>query len=159
MSAHPFRDGFQLTPAQEELVAKLRADGTLIREKAKTLLEHLGIPELHRQLRDPDTSNTHKLDVIKYLSKLSDVDPKPTAQASTGERFTINISMPGAATPGVPPATPPITIDAVPVPLPPEEPEPEAPGPQPFPVPGFKLDMNLVGYAPSVPPTAPGAHP
>lgn len=148
-----FKEPFVLTPDQQALVEKMRANGTLIREKAKTLLEHLGLPELHRQLRDPEVSITQKLEVIKYLSKLGDVDPKPNVAAGGGgERFQINISIPGVAAPGIPPSAPPITIDAVPIPpAPTPEPEPDL-GPQPLPVPGFKLDMNLVGYAPSVPP-------
>ena len=129
------------------LLARLRTDGTLIREKAKTLLEHLGLDECFRVLTDADAPHSMKLETLKFLMRLADMEPKPNAVANTSDKFSININIPQLASA----VAPTVTIDARPLPEDtlegryggqPEDlaldPGPD-PGPEPLPVPGFKL--------------------
>lgn len=102
-----------------QLLAKLRTDGTLIREKAKTLLEHLGLDECFHVLTDVDAPHSMKLETLKFLMRLADMEPKPNAMPATSDRFSININIPTLTTAVVPS----VTIDAQPI----ERDPPDAP--------------------------------
>ena len=70
-----------------------RMDGSLIRMKARMLLEAEGLPAVFRMLKDGEVPGSLKLEANKFLMKLGDLEPKAAQQVATGPGFSININL------------------------------------------------------------------
>lgn len=126
-----------------------RMDGSLIRSKARMLLDEFGMITLANILRELGGPASIKLDAIKQLVEIGDMKPKVNAPVATGTALNITFNMP----PGVPPApgmynpleaqpeAETLVIDLTPVVVEDELP----PIPEGFKVPDFKLTNDLVG--------------
>ncbi|MGZ5183589.1 MAG: hypothetical protein ACXWCO_00655 [Caldimonas sp.] len=116
-----------------------RADGSLLRRKARLLLEAMGFPHMAKVLANPNAPDSSKMDVLKFLLELGDMKPKQAQVASGGTGLTVNISLPAGFVPGAPqPNQGPTIIDITPDPLKAPDPEPPAEVPT-IKIPDFKL--------------------
>jgi hypothetical protein len=90
----------------QQVLAAMRRDGSLIREKARVLTED-GLAELYRRMQDGELSTSTFLDVMKYLAEVGDLKPKQHNTPQSGPGFSITINIPQEK-------TEPITLEAVP---------------------------------------------
>lgn len=146
--------------AREEM-ARRKRDGSLMRDKARMILEELFFPQAIYALEDPEVSHQTKLDYVKQLVPIADVVPRQNT-APSGAGFTVNIVLPEPSTltpsqpsllnvsPGspVPVFEPPVFAEPVPV---------EVQGSQGFRVPdfagmGLPMTKDLAGPPVPVPP-------
>lgn len=81
----------------DEQLARGRADGSLIRTKAKMLLEHFGLPKLSDILNDPKSPASTILDASRFLMRLADMEPKANTSAPTGTQLNITFNIPTAS--------------------------------------------------------------
>ncbi|MEM0462419.1 MAG: hypothetical protein QW318_09505 [Candidatus Caldarchaeum sp.] len=80
----------------EELTRK-RKDGTLIREKARMIVETLGLPYLAQVLCDNTVPAQSRLAAMKLLSVIGDLEPKAIAGGSGGPQMVIQFNIPTTA--------------------------------------------------------------
>lgn len=73
-----------------------RRDGSLLREKARILLEAEGMPKIFLKLQDSELPHSVFIDLVKVLVELGDMKPKQNTQnvAQTGPQFSISITIP-----------------------------------------------------------------
>lgn len=123
-----------------EELGVLRKDGTLIRDKARMLVEEVFLPQAFYAMTDPDASHQTRLDYAKQIIEIADVKPKQN-QAQAGGGFTVNIMIPDQGKPMLS-VTPVATLDGVAIePRTPEPVEPVKAPPAvapPFRVPDFQ---------------------
>lgn len=127
----------------DEELARGRADGSLIRAKARMALEHFGLPAMIGELRKINAPFSVILEANKYLMRLADMEPKPNVAGGPGGsalHVTINVPAGGSA-PGdfslntIEPAPPTMTLSFDDLP----------PIPEGFKMPGFALTRDLMG--------------
>ena len=70
-----------------------RADGSLIKMKARMLLETEGLPAVFGMLKSEKVPEALKLEANKFLMKLGDLEPKQSQQVATGPGFSITINL------------------------------------------------------------------
>jgi hypothetical protein len=88
---------------EEELTRK-RRDGSLIRDKAKMVVEAM-LDVLARKGLNPETSDAVRFQILDRMVDLGDLKPKPNAMPTGqgGAAFAVQIILPpGAAAPGHP---------------------------------------------------------
>jgi len=94
-----------LLPEDEDLpydvqqeIARQRADGALLSQKAGLLLESFSLPRLYTHLQDQDLSLPGILEISKFLKSLWEVEvKKKQAQVASGPAMSITINLPGSA--------------------------------------------------------------
>lgn len=89
-----------------EVLETYRKDGSLIREKARVLLEDW-FDRIYPRLADPDTPTSTLIDISKILVEVGDMKPKATSTAPQGPGFSITINIPQ------PDGRPPITVTSI----------------------------------------------
>lgn len=128
------------------LLGTYRKDGSLIREKARVLVEDW-LDRIYPRMQDPDTPTSSLLAIGETLIKLGDMAPKAGTGAPAGPAFSITINIPqgdgkdaititGTAQHTGEPEAPMLDITDF-NPLPPK--------PQWIPVPDFNLNAELSG--------------
>lgn len=85
-------------PELEDLLAQHRADGSLVRQKARMLVEQEVLTSYFEILSDPTAPASVKLEAGKQLIALSDLSPKQ-AQGPVGPGMSIQFILPGQAEP------------------------------------------------------------
>jgi hypothetical protein len=100
----------------DEVLGTYRLDGSMLRTKARILLEDW-IERIYPRLQDTTTPTSTLLDIGKTLIELGDMKPKTNAQpVATGPGFSITINIPQSN------GAEPIVIEGTPVAA---EPEPD----------------------------------
>jgi hypothetical protein len=74
----------------------LRASGITFKAKAQMMAEDL-LADTYREAKKSE-SGAFKLDTLKYLAKMADLEPRMTQTVPTGSGFSINIVLPGGDT-------------------------------------------------------------
>lgn len=93
-----------------EVLDVFRRDGSMIREKAKVLVEEW-LEKVYPRMCDPDLPTSALMEIGKTLIELGDLKPnKNVQQGPTGPAFSITIQIPQAD------GKPPITIEGTPLP-------------------------------------------
>lgn len=97
----------------EEELERRRKDGSLIKLKARMIMESEGLPSLHGMLSDREVKPADRLQAMKLLASLGDLEPRGIAVNTGGPAMVIQFNIP---TPGKPaPITDVIETTAEPV--------------------------------------------
>lgn len=142
----------------DTILETYRQDGSLMRAKARIILEEAFLPKAYARLNDNDVTTSAAVDLAKILVDIGDVKPKPSntpTQAGAGFSITINIPQPNGE--------PPITIEAESTEAPCSSDEHDTqdtqiPGtiPTNFNTPAMDFNFDLGASVPALPP--PGEH-
>ena len=76
-----------------DVLDTFRRDGSMIREKARVLIEEW-LEKIYPRMCDVETSTSSLLDIGKALMELGDMKPKANQPVATGPAFSVTISIP-----------------------------------------------------------------
>lgn len=76
-----------------QLRGELKSNGAIFRAQAAAVAEEM-LKEVYKKAIDPEAGFAVKMDLLKYASKLADLEPKPNAQIQAGPGFSVTINIP-----------------------------------------------------------------